>query len=338
MNKKNINEKIDFVMIWVDGNDENWRNEKEKYSQNKNKKSDSRNIRYRDWDNLKYWFRGVEKFAPWVNKIYFVTCGHLPKWLNTNNPKLVCVKHSDYMPEEYLPTFSSHPIELNLHRINGLSEKFVYFNDDTFIINNVKPTDFFKDGKPCSTVVFQPATSSGEDELFISVKNNVNMIINRHFNKKEIVKKNLSKYLNFKYGKLNLSTLCCMPYQRILGFHEEHNGTAYLKSTFKEVWEKEYDILNETCKHKFRTPQDVNQYLIENWQFCKGNFEPRKQKTKFIKIFENVNKACDEITSQKVPMICLNDSASDEKTFEEAKMKINNSLEKILSEKSHFEK
>ena len=60
------------------------------------KNADNRNVRFRDWDNMQYWFRAVEKFAPWVNKIHFVTYGHLPKWLNINNPKLNIAKHSDF--------------------------------------------------------------------------------------------------------------------------------------------------------------------------------------------------------------------------------------------------
>ena len=131
---------IDFVVTWVDGNDPIWQAEKAKYSPNKN--ADNRNVRFRDWDNMQYWFRAVEKFAPWVNKIHFVTYGHLPKWLNTDNPKLNIVKHSDFIPKEYLPTFSSHSIELNLHRIEGLAERFVYFNDDMFltILSKKSPT------------------------------------------------------------------------------------------------------------------------------------------------------------------------------------------------------
>ena len=67
-----------------------------------------------------------------------LTHGHLPKWLNINNPKLNIAKHSDFIPKEYLPTFSSHSIELNLHRIEGLVERFVYFNDDMFLLRPVK--------------------------------------------------------------------------------------------------------------------------------------------------------------------------------------------------------
>ena len=123
---KNKTQKIDFVITWVDDSDLEWREEKAKFSG-----EDTRESKYRDWGLLKYWFRGVEKFAPWVNRVHFVTYGHIPEWLNTECPKLNIVKHDDFIPKEYLPTFSSHTIELNLHRIPGLMEHFSYFNDDS---------------------------------------------------------------------------------------------------------------------------------------------------------------------------------------------------------------
>ncbi len=326
-------EKIDFVIIWVDGNDPEWQKEKAKYSPNKN--TDSRNIRYRDWENLKYWFRGVEKFAPWVNKIYFVTWGHVPEWLNINNPKLKIVNHNDFIPNEYLPTFSANPIELNLHRINELSEKFVFFNDDMFIVDNVKETDFFKNGKPCDMAVFNPVIA--EDETFISILNNDVKFINRHFNKKEIVKKNLLKYLNIKYKKFNVRTLLCLPWTKILGFYEPHHANSFLKSTYKKVWDTEFELLDETCKHRFRSPMDVNQYIFKYWQYCTGNFIPKKNDKQIYRILENVDLACNAIESQKHKLICLNDCEGKEE-FEVAKEKIINSFEKILSSKSSFEK
>ena len=142
---------IDFVIIWVDGNDPKWRAVKNQYDPNPEAGEDDQEVRYRDWDNLQYWFRAVEKYTPWVRKIHFVTWGHLPSWLNVNHPKLHIVNHKDYIPEEYLPTFNSHTIEMNLHRIKGLSEQFVYFNDDMFINKPMKPRDFFVHGKPCDT-------------------------------------------------------------------------------------------------------------------------------------------------------------------------------------------
>ena len=71
-------EKIDFVLTWVDGSDPDWLAQRREYQPGRG--TDAGESRYRDWDNLQYWFRGVEKFAPWVNKIYFVTWGHVPKW------------------------------------------------------------------------------------------------------------------------------------------------------------------------------------------------------------------------------------------------------------------
>ena len=82
--------KIDFVVPWVDGNDPEWRKQKNEYLPKK--VSDAGADRYRDMGTLKYWFRAVEKYAPWVNKVHFITWGHLPEWMNTECEKLNIVK------------------------------------------------------------------------------------------------------------------------------------------------------------------------------------------------------------------------------------------------------
>ena len=132
---------IDFVVLWVDGNDPVWQTEKAGFSPEKVTDANDDN-RYRDWGLMRYWFRAVEKYAPWVRKVHFVTWGHLPSFLNVNSPKLHIVRHEDYMPSEWLPTFSSHSLEMNIHRIPGLAEHFVYFNDDMFLTRPMKKTDF----------------------------------------------------------------------------------------------------------------------------------------------------------------------------------------------------
>lgn len=136
-------EKIDFVVTYLDSTDKKWQEERAKYS---GEKLDSRNseARYRNMDNFQYWFRAIERYAPWVNKIHLVTWGHVPEWLDTTNPKINIVKHDDYIPKEYLPTFNSNVLDLNLDRIPGLSENFVYFNDDIFLNSKTEPSDFLK--------------------------------------------------------------------------------------------------------------------------------------------------------------------------------------------------
>ena len=137
-----MDNKIDFVVLWVDGSDPEWVEEKNSYVPG-DTTPEIEAARFRDWDNMKYWFRGIEKFAPWVNKIHFVTYGHLPSFLNTENKKLNIVNHKDIIDSAYLPTFNSAAIEVNISKIAGLTDKFVYFNDDTFIMSPMKERDFF---------------------------------------------------------------------------------------------------------------------------------------------------------------------------------------------------
>ncbi len=325
--------KIDFVIPWVDGNDPNWRKEKNKYSPDK--ATDSRDIRYRDWDFLKYWFRGVEKFAPWVNKIHFVTWGHLPEWLDTSNPKLHIVKHEDYIPKEYLPTFSANPIELNFHRIEGLAEHFVYFNDDMFILKEINPDVFFKNGLPHEYAVFNPPGS--EDLLFMSILYNDVMTINKHFKKDEVVKKYKRKFLSLEYGKANIRTLLCLPWKSIQGFFVEHGPSAFLKSTYETIWNEEHDLLDETSKRRFRSERDVNQHLIKFWQYCSGQFEPRKNLNISYKVMDHLDTVCDIIENKKTTFLCLNDGG-EKYDFETSQKRVNECLNKILTDKSSFEK
>jgi len=131
--------KIDFVVLWVDSNDPEWI---ASYNHYRPEKPLQNNARFRNWGLFRYWFRSVERYAPWVNKVYLVTNGKFPDWINPDCEKLVLVKHSDFIPQKYLPTFNSKTIELNLGRIDSLSEHFVYFNDDIFINAPVTPDKY----------------------------------------------------------------------------------------------------------------------------------------------------------------------------------------------------
>lgn len=132
-----------------------------------------------------------------------MTWGHLPEWLDTSHPKLNIINHKDYIPEKYLPTFNSNVIELNLDRIEGLSEYFVNFNDDFFLNSMTKPDDFFIDGLPRLQMMYMPIQAV---EKFSSVLFNNTLILNQLnkenlqiFNKKCILSKmdflHFSKYI-----------------------------------------------------------------------------------------------------------------------------------------------
>ena len=293
--------------------------------------------RYRDWGTLKYWFRGVEKFAPWVNKIFFITWGHLPKWLNTSHPKLRIVNHKEFIPEKYLPTFNSNTIELNLHRIEELSEQFVLFNDDMFIINNVSESDFFSQGKPVDQFLLNAIAPSPQMPIIPHTIINNLRIINKYFNKKDVFKNNLGKIFNLKYGAKLGRTLLLSPWNRFTGFDNPHLPQSHLKSTFDLLWEKEYEDLDGTCVNKFRKYNDLNHWLMRYWNLCCGNFSPRsKGFGKYFNITETNNAIKVYLTYQQGKTICINDS-SFIPNIETVKAEVNNSFDKILSEKSSFE-
>lgn len=99
--------------------------------------------RYRDSGELRYSIRSLVKYAPWIRKIYLVTDNQIPNWLNLENDRIKVVSHEDIFPNRsHLPVFSSPAIEAHLHRIPGLSKKFIYFNDDVFLGAPTSPEDF----------------------------------------------------------------------------------------------------------------------------------------------------------------------------------------------------
>ena len=329
---------IDIVIPWVDGSDKAWLEEKNKFSEQINSTVYGHN--YREWGLLKYWFRGIEENAPWVRNIYFVTWGHIPDWLNTNNDKLKIVKHEDYIPGEYLPTFSANTIELNFHRIEGLSEKFVYFNDDMYLINKTTVEDFFKNGKPCDSAIINPIAPANNNCIAHMQLTNA-AIINQHFKKKKVMRENLFGWFNLKYGSLNLLNLMFSPWGRFPGLLEKHLPSSLLKETYETLWREEKEVLDNTCKHKFRDFKvDVNQWLLKEWQICSGNFEPRSNRFGiFVSIYniDDAKKTAKIIQGNKYKTLCVNDQL-DGSGIDEIMDPVINAFENRFPKKCSFEK
>ena len=327
-------EPIDFVVTWVDDRDELWRAKREKYASPKSK-TGNMDIRYRDWDLLKFWFRGVEQNAPWVRHVYFVTDQQKPQWLNLEHPKLKWVNHTDFIPQEYLPVFNSNVIEWNLHRIPGLSDRFVYFNDDMFLIDKVQPTDFFVKGLPCDLpkVGMLFALDLFEFMLF----NNMGLL-NQNFSFKDSVKQNLGKWIkkNSPMDIMKLLVYCRNPHVPFIKSYHLH--ISYLKKTFEEMWEKEPEALHDTCTHKFRTKQDLTTWCVRDWQLLSGNFHPAKP---IGKMFHTWGMKYDDslltyLKGKKGKVICLNDSDGEDE-FEAHKEALYKAMNQLFPEKSAFE-
>lgn len=328
---------IDIVVTWVDMNDPKWKEEFNKYSDSPATEANGVvDARFRDYGLLKYWFRGIEKFAPWVRKIHFVTSGQKPDWLDESNPRINLVDHKDFIPEEFLPTYNSVVIERYMHKIPGLADKFVYFNDDFYMLRQIPEERFFKDGLPRDIAVFQynPTWS----QWYKTLKNNIRLI-NRNFDKKEIMARDGHKWYTEEYGKKGRMNRWLKKYPKFITLRVHHNAQPYLKSTFDEVWKAEGDELTRTSSHRFRSSADYSPELFRTWQICQGNFIPYNtyKDTKMFPLMVKPRQAIKAIRGQEYALVCLNDNKNI-RNYDELMSEIAEAFESILPEKSSFEK
>jgi hypothetical protein len=245
------------------------------------------------------------------------------------------VSHKDYIPAEFLPTYNSVVIERYLHKIPDLAEHFVYFNDDFYIINNISTERFFKNGVPCDIAVFQYNPSWSQ--WYKRIKNNLR-IINKHFDKKEVMARDHDKWFHKSYGSRARWNHLLKPYGKFITLRTPHNAQPYLKSTFEEVWAVAEKELTETSANRFRTVTDYTPELFRTWQICKGNFEPYNtySDTKMFPLMIKPKQAIKAIYNQSYTLICLNDNVHI-RNYAQVMENIKNAFESILPEKSSFE-
>lgn len=328
------NENIDIVIPWVDGQDKSWQKKAMKYMDNFDEK------RYRDWDILRYVFRSIEKYSPWVHKVYLVTDNQKPNWLNEDYEKIEVIDHTQIIPEKYLPTFNSNVITLNLYKIPGLSEKFILMNDDLIFSAPVRVTDFFKDNLPCDFLVESPVY--GSIPWYRTIFNGV-MLICQKFRKKKFILEHFNKYFSFHYGMYNFTTLLSLPNRQYVGFYSDHGPQPYLKSSFKEVWSLYKDELEENNTHHIRQAgQDVPDYIVRYYQLVTAKFYPRKirNRTVYYPIGENnfgeINSSLQK--EKYLAMVLNDDDVKKVENFDTTYNGIHEILKQNFSQKSKFER
>ena len=326
--------KIDLIIPWVDGNDPEWKKLKAEYL-NVNQESIPF---FREWNILRYVFRSIEKNIPWVNCVHFVTEGHLPKWLNTSHPKLNIVKHTDFIPYEYLPTFSSIPITLNIHRIPGLSENFIWSNDDCFFMKELEPNVFFNNGLPCDFLYLKPFTEAYNGSFSHLILTQINLI-NQEFDVKQCYEQHRDKWESDAYSKIAVSynKELVRSLNKFPGFVDSHMPLPFNKSSFATVWAKYFTAMDSSCKNKFRSPSDLTDWYIRYRRLCMGEFSPAfLDGCRYCDIWDNEEILKDTVLSKTTSMLCINDS-SGEGDFNLRKEYIHNLLERVFPEQSSFE-
>lgn len=228
-----LNQPIDVVYTWVDSEDPQW---KKDYADalalhgSSSPRTASDIVRFQDRDELKYSLRALEMFAPWVNHIYLVTSGQVPSWLDVDNPRITLVRHADiFEQQEDLPTFNSHAIEANLHRIPGLNEHFLYFNDDVFLADCATPETFF--------------TSNGKSKYFESNNN--------------VPSNPLVTDLPSNWAAFNNKKLLEDSFEYVVTKKFKHTAHAQRLTTLKKAALHFREKVDETVTKKFRDRSDI---------------------------------------------------------------------------------
>lgn len=322
---------IDFVITWVNGNDSNWKNKKFKYLSNDDVYSNDTIQRYRDFDTLRFLLRSIEKYATWVNKIFLVTDNQKPEWLK-NTSKLIVIDHKDIIPQEFLPVFNSNVIEWYINRIPGLSEKFVYFNDDVILNDYVTKKDFFSKGYP---VDFRIYTDTVPLKEFNYIEFNNNILMNKYISNDW--PKETKGLMSVYYGKQGLRNFFFELQAKktgIPGYLEGHGPMPFLKKSFQiaqKIWDKE---IQANSTHRFRSKQDISIWLIRHLQLELGLFTPGKYGLNTYCSLNDIKKIKKTVLNSLTKTVCLNDDSDDVENVEN----VIDILLKKFPKKSNFEK
>ena len=292
---------MDVVITYVNGNDPVWKKDYEKYT----------NVpvmtkRFRDWGTLKYLLRGIETKMPFIRNVYLVVShpSQVPAWADTSNLKIVL--HSDIIPEEYLPVFNCNPIEMHLHRIEGLDEEYLYFNDDMFPVGDCKPEDFFRDGKGVIGIY----THFFRSGMYKKLCHNSDMTAHKALG--------LPEAFSF--------------------IRPQHICSAMLKSACEEVYDKVREDVMKTTSSRIRTETDMCQYLFVDYMYHKGLIINEKISNKHFSVaMASPDALRSFLLNPHRNLVCINDVHLSEKRYEELHDAIINAFEAKFPEKSRFE-
>jgi len=238
---------VSIVYTWVDGKDANFSDIKSKYNGGRRLP----NSRDRSVDELRYSLRSVKKYMPWHNgTIYIVTDNQIPKWLDTSNPRIKMIYHKDIFPEHYRPTYDSNVIELFLDKIPGITEYFLYFNDDIFLNNYVHPCFFFTSQDHYPKVYRSYIVKLTKEKTDEIIKKN--SVIRMFHASKYFTREILREYFDPKFE-----------YRYLL--HTVYVIYRDLMEPFRQLFKEELKL---TCADKFRSPYEAQTlYMYQTYLF-----------------------------------------------------------------------
>ncbi|WP_437582557.1 stealth family protein [Paramicrobacterium sp. CJ85] len=327
---------IDFVITWVNDSDKDWQRQRAiAAGEPESQFSDGSDVRYRDWGLLRYWFRAVDECAPWVHRIHLVTDTRLPEWLDTTHSKLNVVDGRELKGND-VNTFSSRSIESQLHRIDGLTEKYVYFNDDFFLGAPVEKSFYFRNGLPYGVNV---PTILADGDLRAHAMLHSSGLINRNFSRTQYLRQVVKRTLRPASGTTLLRTPLFLASSRIPPVSDVHVAIPLLKSVVEEAYAAEPEAIDQARRTVFRSRNEIAPiYYAQMWHLAKGAYFARSRRsigTFFSLADSNIRSVVEAITHGQVAQFCLNDG--NVKDFPHVRDQVVSAFDKRYPEQSSFE-
>ena len=271
---------VDFVFPYVNGEDPVWQSQFTAYC-NEHGIKFNEPPRFRDWGLLKYVFRSISLNLPFVRTVHMIVSSdsQVPEWVNRKNVNIVL--HKDIIPKEFLPTFNSTAIEMFIHRIPNLSERFLYSNDDIYAVKELQEEQFFRGNRPI-VALFLKDTINATSQFRKVVIRCQNLVL-KDFN--DIV---------VPTGKY---------------YRPPHLITPMLKSTHKKVWELHKKEIEESIS-ALREEKNYNQYIFTDYQVFSGENVNKNIDGVYCDFFgstlEKIKKCIEE---PEKSILCVNDNS-----------------------------
>lgn len=309
---------VDIVYTWVDGEEPQMRAKRARYQENGIAEildKETGASRYTSHDELKYSLRSLAMYADFVRHIYLVTDGQKPHWLDDSVPGITVVDHRDIFPEGVLPVFNSHAIETRLHHIPGLSEHYLYFNDDVFVGRRVTAEHFFHGSGLMKVPVSPLKIGVGKPHAEETATNSAN--------------KNVRRLLLEKFGRMTTNNFMHTP------LPQQRETLQTLEELFRE------DIARTTAS-RFRSPQDLAMTapLLYQYALMTGHGVPGKYSFRYVNISrpDAEGRLADLRRNRRFDFFCLNDVDVPPEERERVGVRMNEFLEDYFPFASPFEK
>jgi hypothetical protein len=269
---------MDLVLPYVNAADREW--QQSILRTTKTAVSNSSSVRFRSWGTLKYLFRGVAQYMPFIDRIVLIVASksQVPVWINYENVRIVY--HDEFIPSKFLPTFNSCTIESFLYNIEGLSDRFIYANDDIFAINPCSIDDFFTEDVP-----------------------HIKYVIHDKYTLNNTFRCQCRSGMDLIMSKLNTPE-----YEQgyiIRPYHITSPMTTECLSAVKQLCGN--DIENTVSR--LREPRNINQYIYLYYQYFMDNYVDSIVSYKYYTLSDKfISDICKAILGRDYKLVCLNDS------------------------------